>query len=154
MTPRYGRAYGCERATVSAPYKRGNHITMIGAISVTKVEAALYGQWAANGEIFTQFLEKSLKPVLKPEHVIVMDNVGFHKVQTVADMIKEIGCTLIYLPPYHPELNPIEEMWSKIKNKLRRLAARDLKTFKTAIKKSFENVSQSDLLGWFEHAGY
>ncbi len=154
MAPRYGRAYGSERARFSAPYKHGNQLTMIGAISIEKIEAAIYGAWAANGEIFTQFIEKCLRPILKPEHVVVMDNVSFHKVRRVHEIISEAGAKLIYLPPYHAEFNPIEEMWSKIKTMLRRLSARTLPAFQKAVKKAFEAVTPTDLFGWFQHAGY
>ena len=154
MAPRYGRAYGGERATLSAPYQRGCHITMIGAISIKKIEAAMYGRWSTNGEIFVQFLETQLLPILRKEHVVVMDNVSFHKVKQVSEVIKKVGAQLIYLPRYHPELNPIEEMWSKVKNMLRKLSARNLSDFQKAIKQSFEAVCPSDLFGWFQHAGY
>lgn len=154
MAPRYGRAFGSERACISAPYQHGNQITMIGAISIDKIEAAMYGQWSTDGDIFVEFLEQCLRPILKPQHVVVMDNVGFHKVNQVNEIITQAGARLIYLPPYHPELNPIEEMWSKIKTSLRKFSARTLPDFQVAIKKSFEAVSQSDLIGWFQHAGY
>jgi transposase len=121
---------------------------------ISKVEAALYGQWATEGEVFTKFFEQSLRPMLNPNHVVVMDNVSFHKVQRVNQIIQQAGARLIYLPPYHPELNPIEEMWSKIKNRLRHLSARTLPTFPLAIKNAFQAVTQSDLMGWFKHAGY
>jgi len=154
MVPRYGRAYGSTRATISAPYQRGNQLTMIGAISVEKVEAAMYGQWAANGDIFTTFIEDSLCPILTKEHVVVMDNVGFHKSEKVIELINSVGAQCVFLPPYHPELNPIEEMWSKIKSILRKQSARTLSTFKKAIRFAFESICDTDLLGWFQHAGY
>lgn len=154
MCPRYGRAYGGERAIVNAPHQHGNQITMISAISIEKVEAAMYGEWSANGEIFLSFIENHLCPILRPGNVVVMDNVGFHKVFGVYELIKSVGAELIYLPPYCAELNPIEEMWSKIKYLLRKLSARTLDEFKKAIKKSFEAVCKSDLMGWFKHAGY
>jgi transposase len=119
MAPRYGRAYGSEPAVSYAPYNKGNKITMIGAISITRVEAAMYGEWSANGEIFLHFLEHYLCPNLKPHHVVVMDNVGFHKISGVKNLIDKTGAKLVYQPPYSPELNPIEEMWSKIKGSLR-----------------------------------
>ena len=154
MAPRYGRAYGSNRAVISAPYQRGNLISLISAISIHKIEAAMYGQWATNGEIFSHFIEKELLPILEPRHVVVMDNVGFHKSEPIKKLIDSVGARVLYLPPYHAELNPIEEMWSKIKCILRKLSARDIHTFKVAIKKAYEKISQSDLLGWFKHAGY
>ena len=154
MTPRYGRAYKGERVAVAAPYQRGNKITMISTISIYQVEAAMYGTWSANGEIFAEFIEKSLKPILKPRHVLVMDNVSFHKSKIVENIIDGTGARILFLPPYHPELNPIEEMWSKVKTCLRRLSARTLDDFQSAIKNAFEAVTSNDLIGWFRHAGY
>jgi len=153
MAPRYGRAYGGERAISYVPYHRGNKITMISAISIEKIEASMYGEWSANGEIFTHFLEHNLCPVLKAHHVVVMDNVSFHKVQGVSKLIESTGAKLVYQPPYHAELNPIEEMWSKIKTFLRKRGARTLNDFQKAIQYAFKAVIKSDLEGWFKHAG-
>jgi transposase len=154
MRPLYGRALGQERAFLSSPFRRTKNMTIIGAIDYEKVMAATYGQWAANGEIFLQFLEQQLCPKLKPHHVVIMDNVRFHQVTGVRDLIEATGARLIYLPPYHPELNPIENMWSKIKNSLRTSSSRTNRTFKKAIRVAFENIHDSDLQGWFKHAGY
>ena len=87
MTPLYGRAYGQERAYKSAPFRRSKNMTVIGAIDYEKVIGALYGEWAANGEIFLQFLEGSLCPNLESRHVVVMDNVRFHQVKGVRELI-------------------------------------------------------------------
>jgi transposase len=154
MSPRYGRAYGKERAKISAPYNRGNHITMIGAISIFRVEAALYGLWPADGTIFAQFLQQRLFPILDENKVVVMDNVKFHKSKQVEEIIAQSGAKLIYLPPYSPELNPIEEMWSKVKILLRKQVARTMEIFHKAIRCAFTAVTNNDLHGWFTHAGY
>jgi len=154
MAPRYGRAISSERVFIPVPYQRGCQITMMGAISVEKIEAAMYGDWSANGDIFLNFLERWLCPILHDEHVVVMDNVRFHQVTGVEELIKSKGARVVYLPPYSPELNPIEEMWSKIKFILRKLSARTFLDFKHAIKIAFESVNSNDLTGWFRHAGY
>lgn len=154
MAPLYGRAKGEERVNVHAPYKRGNKITMISAISINEVEAAFYGEWSADGDIFSHFIENLLCPKLHAEHVIIMDNVKFHKIPEIKKLIEATGAKLVYLPPYSPELNPIEEMWSKIKTILRKLSARTLEKFNDAIKIAFESVTDNDLGGWFRHAGY
>ena len=154
MSPIYGRAFGKDRAVMSAPYLHGNQITMISAISLDKIEASMYGQWAANTEIFGFFIEHYLAPVLTPKHTVVMDNVPFHKSTVIQNAIRETGANILFLPPYSPEFNPIEEMWSKLKCLLRKLQARTMITFKSAIKKAYDSISQSDLLGWFKHAGY
>lgn len=77
MAPRYGRGYKKDRVHYTVPFNRGNRLTLVSAISIYKVEAALYGEWSANGEIFLHFIEEFLCPVLRPEQVVVMDNVGF-----------------------------------------------------------------------------
>lgn len=77
MVPRYGRAYGAERAVFSAPYQRGNLISIISAISIDKIEAAMYGQWSTNGEIFKHFIENDLLPILKPSHIVVTSTLNF-----------------------------------------------------------------------------
>ncbi len=136
------------------PFNRGSSFTMLSAISFTKVEAALYGEWAANGEIFLEFIEKCLCPVLQSRHVVVMDNVAFHKVCGVKKAIESVGAKLIYLPPYSPDLNPIEQMWSKIKTCLRKESARTLSKFASSIKIAFTSVNDGDLKNWYKHCGY
>ena len=101
MSPLYGRGYGGERVVKAVPFNRGNSFTMLSAISFTKIEAALYGEWAANGEIFLGFIKKCLCPILHSRHVVIMDNVAFHKVCGVKEAIESTGAKLIYLPPYY-----------------------------------------------------
>jgi transposase len=139
---------------MSSPYVRGCSLTMIGAISIGQVEAAMYGEWSANGEIFLNFLERLLCPNLHSGHAVIMDNVKFHQVKGVKELIESKGARLIYLPPYSPELNPIEEMWSKIKTILRKISARTIRAFGKSIKVAFESVCGNDLDGWFRHSGY
>jgi transposase len=154
MAPLYGRGYCGERVAASVPFNRGNRLTMISAISFEKVEAALYGEWATNGEIFLNFIVKSLCPVLKKRHFVIMDNVAFHQVCGVKDAIESTGAKLIYLPPYSPDLNPIEPMWGKIKNCLRKESARTLDKFAKSIKIAFTSIQSVDLAGWYKHCGY
>lgn len=154
MAPLYGRGYGGERVAEAVPFNRGNRLTMLSAISFEKVEAALYGEWAANGEIFLNFISKRLQPVLKSQHVVIMDNVAFHQVAGVREAIESTGAKLIYLPPYSPDLNPIEQMWGKIKTCLRRESARTLDQFAASIKTAFMSIRSIDLANWYKHCGY
>lgn len=154
MSPLYGRAKGEERVSIHVPYKKGKNITMISAISIYEIEAAYYGEGSTDGDVFKNFLEKCLCPKLHADHIVIMDNVKFHQVAGVKELIEAKGAKLVYLPPYSPELNPIEEMWSKIKTILRKQGARTLETFEHAIKVAFKAVSDCDLEGWFSHAGY
>ena len=154
MAPLFGRGHGGERVVAAVPFNRGNRLTMIGAVSFEKVEAALYGEWAANGEIFLNFIIKMLCPVLKSHHVVIMDNVSFHQVCGVKEAIESVGAKLIYLPPYSPDLNPIEQMWGKIKNCLRKESARTLNKFAKSIKVAFTSIQATDLENWYGHCGY
>lgn len=154
MAPLYGRGYKQARVRYSVPFARGNKLTLISAISFQKIEAALYGEWSANGEIFLTFIERCLCPVLRTGQVVIMDNVSFHQVSGVKEAIEKVGARLVYLPPYSPELNPIEPMWGKLKTYLRKASARTFDTFRIAIKTAFENIRSSDLYNWFQHCGY
>lgn len=154
MHPRYGRAPGAQRAKISAPYHRGHYMTILGAISLHGIECLSYTEGSGNTEVFNHFIEQDLCKILTSGHVVVMDNVSFHKSEKIRSFIEAKGAKLIYSPPYSPEFNPIEEMWSKVKTLLRKFAARTKKTFKAAITKALHAVTEKDLLGWFDHAGY
>ena len=154
MESSYARAEGGGRVKMPVPFNRGPQISMIGAVSTEKVEAALYGEWSTNGEIFLTFIETQLVPELKAKHIVVMDNVKFHLQKSVSDAIESTGATVIFLPPYSPDFSPIEHMWSKIKNRLRKLAPRTMKEFKKSIQIAFKEINKSDLLSWFKHCGY
>ena len=154
MESTYARVEGGQRIKMPVPHNRGPQLSMIGAISTKKVEAALYGEWATNGEIFLTFIEKELAPHLKKKHIVIMDNVKFHLQAAVREVIESKGAKVIFLPPYSPDFSPIENMWSKIKNILRKLAPRTLKEFKKSIKIAFKQVEESDLINWFKHCGY
>jgi transposase len=145
MSPIYGRCFGQKRLTYSSPYFRGNHISMISAISVKKVEAALYGRWHTNGEIFKEFIREHLSPVLRKNHVVVYDNVSFHKNIEAINIIKSKGARVVFLPPYSPELNPIELMWSKVKMILRTKSPRSMNDFQNAICIAFKSIKEKDL---------
>lgn len=150
----YARAIGGDRVKYACPYPRGNKYTMIGAISVSAVEAALYGEWATNGEIFLDFVRKLLVPQLSYGKVVIVDNVNFHKVAGVKEAIEETGARLFFLPPYSPDLSPIELMWSKIKSILKKISPRTRVQFKKAVSMAFVGVSGKDLASWFKHCGY
>jgi transposase len=127
---------------------------MIGAISTAGVEAAVYGEWSADGEIFLAFVKEQLVPRLTKGKIVIVDNVSFHKVVGVKEAIEETGAILFFLPPYSPDLSPIENMWSKIKSVLRKFAPRTRSQFKKVIRIAFEAVAEQDLISWFKHCGY
>lgn len=154
LAPLYGRSRGKSRVHYAVPFNRGKRLTLISAISIEKVEAALYGEWNANGDIFLQFIRDCLCPVLCRGKVVIMDNVSFHQVAGVEEAIRAAGARLIYLPPYSPDLNPIEPMWGKIKTDLRKFSARTIDQFNPAIAAAFQYISSKNLRGWYKHCGY
>ena len=127
---------------------------MISAIGIKKVLGSLYGRWHTDGDIFKTFIEKVLCPALNEGDIVIMDNVNFHKIAGIEDLIKSRGAELIYLPPYSPDFSPIENMWSKIKSVIRKCAPRTPKKFCSAMKKAFAEITKTDLEGWFKHCGY
>lgn len=150
----YARANSGERISMAVPFIRGTKISLIGAISSHGVEAAVYGQWNTNGEIFLTFIKEQLLPKLTGGNIIIMDNVQFHKSQTVIDAIEATGAKVMFLPPYSPDLSPIENMWGKIKQILKKLAPRSMRAFNQAMSKAFLEIRKTDLLAWFKYCGF
>jgi transposase len=104
--------------------------------------------------VFETYVEKVLVPTLRTGQIVVMDNLSAYKPKRVRQLIEERGCELIYLPPYSPDLNPVEEAFSKIKNLLRKVAARSKEALEEAMGWALSAVSSEDARGYFEHAGY
>ena len=109
---------------------------------------------ATTTDIFKAYVEKILLPTLKPGDIVILDNLSAHKNHATRDLIESVGAELWFLPPYSPDLNPIEKMWSKIKAILRTSKARTEKALINAIAKALEAVTTSDAKGWFESCGY
>jgi transposase len=116
MTRVYGRAFGQERVKCFSPFNKGKRITIIAAIGIEGIKTALYGDWHMEGDIFTDFIKRCLIPVLQAGQIVIMDNLSSHKVGAIKPLIERADAQLIYLPPYSPDLTPIELFWSKIKS--------------------------------------
>lgn len=154
MTPRYGRAPRGERAVGSVPINYGKNLTLIGALSLSGLEALMTVEGATDGEVFRAYVEQGLCPTLQAGDVVIMDNLGAHKVKGIREAIEARGAEVIYLPPYSPDLNPIEKCWSKLKSAMRALGARTREGLEAAIAQVIESISESDALAWFTHCGY
>ena len=154
MCRNYARAIGGDRIKMPKPFNRGSNFSIIGAIGFDKIIAALYGEWATDGEIFLTFINECLVPHLKPYHIVILDNISFHKIRDVQKAIEATGAKVEYLPGYSPDFSPIENMWSKIKTILRKISPRTSKQFKSAIAKSFKAITKNDLKAWYEYCGY
>lgn len=154
MTSLYARAEGGERAKAPKPHSPGERYSMIGAISLTCVLAVMYIDCAIDGDIFKVFIKQFLLQHLEPGMYVVLDNVSFHKQASVAALIESTGASVVLLPPYSPELSPIEKMWSKIKEILKRMKARTREEFHKALGLAIKSVNEYDLEGWYEDCGY
>ena len=150
----YARAKGGERAIDAIPLNTGKTTTMLSSMRLNGEKVCTTFPGAVNGEKFKEYLRELLAPTLQPGDIVIMDNLRSHKVSGVAEIIESVGATILYLPPYSPDFNPIEQMWSKIKAFLRMVKARSVATLLEAIPMAFDTVSFSDIAGWFRLAGY
>lgn len=126
---------------------------MVCAILIDQVMAPMVTDGPMNQLVFQGYVDWLLVPELKPGDTVVMDNLSSHKSKAVADSIEGAGAKLLYLPPYSPDLNPIEKMWSKVKAYLRAEAKRTKRTLTTAIGKALETIAAKDCQGFFQSAG-
>lgn len=154
MTRLFGRAAPGERVVDNVPQNYGENITMLVALSRSGISAPMTVQGAVDGIVFKTYVEQVLCPTLSEGDVVVMDNLGAHKVAGIRAAIEGSGATLIYLPPSSPDLNPIEKCWSKIKTALRAAKARTRETLEAALKAVLLTVTEEDALGWFKSCGY
>jgi transposase len=111
-------------------------------------------QGATTSGVFETYVERVLAPALRPGQVVVMDKLGAHRPKRIRELIEERGCELVYLPSYSPDLNPIEEAFSKIKHILRKIAARTKEALIEAMGRALGAVSVRDVRGYFAHCGY
>lgn len=109
---------------------------------------------ATTKERFEWFVRKRLLRTLRPGDIVVLDNLGAHKPLTIRELVRSRGAELVFLPAYSPDLNPIEECWSKIKGILRSCAMRTIPGLDLAVHSAARAVRRSDCQGWFTHAGY
>ena len=118
------------------------------------VRAMMAFEGGTTNHAFLHFLNTALVPALKPGDVVVMDNLKAHHAEGVEETIANAGASILYLPAYSPDLNPIELTWSKMKANLRKVEARTLRKLAGALPRCREQISISDIEGWFTHAGY
>jgi transposase len=154
MSRRYGRALGGERAVDAIPLNKGQSTTILSSIRLDGTMVPMIFPGAVNREIFKDYLRDYLAQALRPGDIVIMDNLPAHRVDGVAELIEETGAHVLYLPPYSPDFNPIEMLWSKIKAYLRMVKARTVDALHSAIPSAFSTVSTSDIRGWFNAAGY
>lgn len=149
MTRLRARCLGGQRIHEAAPGGRWKIMTILGAISLRGVVAAMTIEEATDTDIFLAYLDQVLCPALKPGDVVVMDNLSSHKTPRVRTKIQGAGAQLLYLPPYSPDLNPIEKAWAKLKQLLRSAKARTRETLEQAIADALKRITPENAAAWF-----
>jgi transposase len=154
MTRQWGRAPKGERIAEATPQNRWQVLTTLGTMSLRGIEAAMTVPSPTDGEVFRTYVEQVLCPTLAPGDVLILDNLSSHKVPGIRELIEACGARLLYLPPYSPDLNPIEMAWSKFKQFLRAAKARTAETLDLAITEALKTITTQNAAAWFRHCGY
>lgn len=154
MSRRYARSHKGSRAHDAIPLNKPVSTTMLSSIRADGSTVPMVFSGALNRERFKKYLRDYLIPTLKPGDIVIADNLRCHKGDGIAELVASAGAVMVYLPPYSPDFNPIEQMWSKIKAFLRAVKARTVDALLDAIPKAFETISPHDVLAWFRCAGY
>lgn len=154
MTRRYGWAPRRERVSEAVPAGHWRTLTVLAALTLDGMLASMSIESPTDGDVFLAFLEQVLGPKLQPGHVVVLDNLSAHKVDGVRELIEGRGAQLLYLPPYSPDFNPIEQAWSKLKQLLRGAKARLLDQLEPAIARAIAAITPQNAQAFFRNCGY
>lgn len=154
MTRHYGRAPGGQRVGEATPQSHWHTLTVLGAITQKGVLASMTIEDATDGDVFLAYVEQVLCPKLEVGQRVIMDNLGAHKVEGVREKIQACGAELVYLPPYSPDFNPIEQIWAKVKQWLRSTKARTVEALEQAVGEALNAVTGQDTTGCFAGCGY
>jgi transposase len=154
LTPLYGRAAPGVRVVDTVPQNYGENISLLAALSLYGLSAPMTVEGAVDAEVFRVYVEQVLGPTLRPGDILLMDNLAVHKVPGIEEAVRARGARVEYLPPYSPDLNPIEKCWAKIKTALRQAKARTREALEGALKQVLHTVSAADARAWFAHCGY
>jgi len=154
MTRVRGRAPLGERLVAKVPHGHWMTTTLVAALGIEGMRCSTVVDGPINADVFGAFVGQVLCPELRPGDIVVMDNLPSHKGAPIRRMIEARGATLVYLPPYSPDLNPIEMIFAKIKQALRSLACRTQDALWGAMQSVLDLVSPSDSLNCFRHCGY
>lgn len=154
MARLYGRAFDGARVYDCVPQGHWCTTTMVAALGLSGARAPFVIDGAMDSEVFRAYVEQILIPELKPGDIVVLDNLSCHKDASVQRLIEKAQAQIWFLPPYSPDFNPIEKMWSKIKAYLRKVCARTQEALYQAIAEALATISVTDIEGWFTSCGY
>lgn len=150
----YGRSIGKKRVVDRAPVNTPRSLTVLGSIRCDGSTTYTTYPGGTTGDRFVAYLKNVLIPTLRPGSIVVMDNMRSHHVKAVEETLREAKMVPLYLPPYSPDLNPIEMLWSKLKSILRKWRCRDADMLPEAVGKAFSMIKPSDCRNWFAADGY
>ena len=154
LSPLYAYAPKGRRAYAKVPRNRGANTTLLASMSLQGMGPCVAVEGPTTARVFEAYVEKVLAPSLRRGQIVVLDNLSAHKSQRARELIEERSCQLLYLPPYSPDFNPIEEGFSKIKGALRKAGARTRETLIDALGVAISAITTRDAQGFFEHGGY
>lgn len=154
MARRYGRCPRGRRLVAAVPHGHWKTTTFVAGLRQRGLTAPLVVDGPMNGEVFRAYVEQVLAPTLTPGDIVIMDNLAAHKVAGIREAIAARGASLLYLPPYSPDLNPIEQLFAKLKALLRKAAARSIEALWTAIGHLLSCFSPAECANYLANAGY
>jgi transposase len=154
MARRHGRARRGQRLVAAVPHGHWKTTTLVAALRHDRITAPCVFDGAINGERFLAWVEQGLAPTLRRGDLVIMDNLPAHKVQGVREAVQARRARLLYLPPYSPDLNPIEQVFAKLKSLLRTAAKRTVDALWHAIGQALDAFSPSECNNYLAHAGY
>ena len=154
LSPLYGWSKKGQRVHGSVPRNRGKNTTLLSSMTIEGIGPSLAVEGATNREVFETYVDRVLGPSLRGGQMVVMDNLSAHKGERVRELIEQRGCEVLYLPSYSPDLNPIEEAFSKMKSLIRKLEARSREALLEALGAAISAISDQDARGFFEHCSY
>ena len=154
LTRRYGRAAPGVRVVDSVPQNYGPNISLLAALDVEGLSAPMTVAGAVDTEVLRAYVAQVLGPTLELGDIVVWDNLAVHQAAGIAEAIEARGARLEPLPPYSPDLNPIEQCWAKLKTALRQARARTRQALDTALEQALHTITPADAQAWFTHCGY
>ena len=154
MARRYGRAFRGRRLVAKVPHGHWKTTTFVGALRATGITAPMVVDGPINGDVFLAYVQQQLAPTLKSGDTVIMDNLSSHKRAGVQETIESVGASLVFLPPYSPDLNPIELAFAKLKQLLRKAATRTIDQLETTIGRLLKEFQPKECQAYFRHCGY
>ena len=154
MAPLRGWAPRGKRLVAKVPHRRWKTTTFVAALRLDRIDAPWFLEGPIDGESFRTYVERVLVPTLRQGDIVIIDNLGSHKGKAVRDLIRSAGAKLFFLPKYSPDLNPIEQVFAKLKHLLRKAAARTIESICAAIGEILGAFTAEECANYFRNSGY